>query len=434
MIFSIIHLVLVPLLQKVLILLIETSLCMPLKRISYIMIFLIGFHCNAQNLVKNGSFEILNNCPAFESSVTITYATGWMIPLNGLMGTPDVFAPCTSNSFMQVPNNFGGHQLPQDGEVYAGLIEYAFDPSINDDNAREYMCKELECSLKQGHEYYVGFYTSVGDNAIYSINEIGLKFFDSRPTQILQSDPDVELLIPNSTIKDTVNWILVSDTIVANGTEKFFSIGCYLTDQDAVIETLNPQASMKRAYFYIDNVFVIPLDPNDYKQDVHILGPDKFLCPLDNYQYDFSTTGTDVIWQGSIHDSIFTISDTGQYTIQAYVDGCKYLDTVNFSPADLSMEICESLIEFPNIFTPNGDGINDYLVPLKLQMITDPKMFIYNRWGNLVFETTDLEQGWNGLISNEPAVNAVYFWRIEAEDKLHSEMVGFSGFFHLIRD
>lgn len=404
------------------------------KWISYIIIILIGFHGSAQNLVKNGSFEILNNCPTNESSTTITYATGWMIPLNGIMGTPDLFAPCAPNLNMQVPNNFAGHQLPQDGEIYAGLIEYAYDPSINDDNTREYMCKELECSLKQGHQYYVGFYTSVGDKAIYSINEVGLKFFDSHPTQILQTDPDIELLIPNSTIKDTVNWILVSDTITANGTEKFFSIGCYLSDDDAIVEPFNPQASMSRAYFYIDNVFVIPLDSADYKQNVEILGPDKFLCPLDSYQYDFSTTATDVIWQNSVHAPVFTISDTGQYIVQATVDGCKYIDTVRFSPADLNQDICESVIEFPNIFTPNGDGINDNLIPLKFQMIINPRMSIYNRWGNLVYETTDLEHGWDGLINNEPAVNAVYFWRIEAEDKLRSTMIDFSGFFHLIRD
>ncbi|WP_343634754.1 gliding motility-associated C-terminal domain-containing protein [Fluviicola sp.] len=407
---------------------------MLLKQILYILTILIGFHCSSQNLVKNGSFEILNNCPVNQGSVTITYATDWMIPLNGIMGSPDLFAPCAPNTNMQVPNNFAGHQFPQEGAVYAGLIEYAYDPSINDDNAREYMCKELECSLKQGHQYYVGFYTSVGDKAAYSINEIGLKFFDSRPTQILQSNPDVELLISNSTIKDTVNWILVSDTITANGTEKFLSIGCYLTDDDATVEMFNPQALMKRAYFYIDNVFVIPLDTADYKPQMEILGADKFLCPLDSYQYDFSTTATDVIWQNAVEATVFTVSDTGQYIVEAYINGCKYQDTVIFSAADLSQDMCESLIEFPNIFTPNGDKVNDLLVPVKLRLITNARLSIYNRWGNLIYETQDMETGWNGVVDDKPAVEGVYFWRIEAENSLNSSDLHASGFFQLIRD
>ena len=78
-------------------------------------------------------------------------------------------------------------------------------------------------------------------------------------------------------------------------------------------------------------------------------------------------------------------------------------------------EILYVIPEFiiPNVFTPNGDEKNDifyFTIPGALCFRCD----IYNRWGKLIFELNDVNEGWNGTISQtgEPASNGVYYYII----------------------
>ncbi len=62
--------------------------------------------------------------------------------------------------------------------------------------------------------------------------------------------------------------------------------------------------------------------------------------------------------------------------------------------ADLS-----STFFIPNTFTPNGDGLNDVFAP-KFTGLTDFRMLIFDRWGNLIFTTEDMNTGWSGRIKS----------------------------------
>jgi len=68
--------------------------------------------------------------------------------------------------------------------------------------------------------------------------------------------------------------------------------------------------------------------------------------------------------------------------------------------------------ELPNIFTPNGDGANDLLMPIKSRYVQDVDFKLYNRWGNLVFETTDPKLNWNGTNkdSGEQCTDGTYYY------------------------
>jgi gliding motility-associated-like protein len=68
----------------------------------------------------------------------------------------------------------------------------------------------------------------------------------------------------------------------------------------------------------------------------------------------------------------------------------------------------------PSAWTPNGDGHNDYLYPLTIN-ITQLKYFrIFNRWGVKVFETNILGEGWDGKLQGKPQPIDVYTWTVEA--------------------
>ena len=77
------------------------------------------------------------------------------------------------------------------------------------------------------------------------------------------------------------------------------------------------------------------------------------------------------------------------------------------------MEYIKSL-DLYNVFTPNSDGTNDTFY---LDIVNQRKyiMKIYNRWGELMFESFDPKQGWDGshLLSTEPMPEGTYFWVLD---------------------
>lgn len=102
----------------------------------------------------------------------------------------------------------------------------------------------------------------------------------------------------------------------------------------------------------------------------------------------------------------------------------------------------ELIIHVPNSFTPNEDGINDLFGPvISGGDIADFEMLIFNRWGELVFETTDISKRWNGarLGSRSTAAseyyvpNGVYAWQITVKENLSTEKREIFGTLTLIR-
>jgi gliding motility-associated-like protein len=86
--------------------------------------------------------------------------------------------------------------------------------------------------------------------------------------------------------------------------------------------------------------------------------------------------------------------------------GCTHTDSVT-----INVEMCD--IWFPNAFTPNADGKNDIArVVGHLRFYTDFSLYIYNRYGEVVFHTTDISAGWNGIYKDIPADLGVYFYKI----------------------
>jgi gliding motility-associated-like protein len=96
--------------------------------------------------------------------------------------------------------------------------------------------------------------------------------------------------------------------------------------------------------------------------------------------------------------------------------------------------------ELPNVFTPNGDGMNDTYTPfIPWRFVTRIDIKIFNRWGGLVYQTTDPNINWNGKDFNDKEVaEGAYFYKCEVfEDRLGGEIrreKALSGFIELIRN
>jgi len=66
----------------------------------------------------------------------------------------------------------------------------------------------------------------------------------------------------------------------------------------------------------------------------------------------------------------------------------------------------------PNAFTPNGDGLNDFLAPLNAVKATDLEFRVYNRWGQLLYSATNWKQGWDGTFKGQLQPTATYVWML----------------------
>ena len=115
---------------------------------------------------------------------------------------------------------------------------------------------------------------------------------------------------------------------------------------------------------------------------------------------------------------VYTFQQPGNYemllTVTNERSGCSSESSAK------SLKVLESSIEFPNVFTPNGDGVNDEFRPA-FQSIKNYNIVIYNRWGRKVYESSDLAVGWDGKIGNGEAAPGVYFYVCEAEGYVKGE-------------
>ncbi len=69
-------------------------------------------------------------------------------------------------------------------------------------------------------------------------------------------------------------------------------------------------------------------------------------------------------------------------------------------------------IDVPNAFTPNGDGLNDFLSPINAIKAINLLFRVYNRYGQMIFESKDWEKGWDGTFKGEPQEPGVYVWTL----------------------
>jgi len=115
------------------------------------------------------------------------------------------------------------------------------------------------------------------------------------------------------------------------------------------------------------------------------------------------------LWSTGQTTSKIMVTAPGDYVVTVKIDGCEASDTLSVSNS--------CYLDIPNVFTPNGDGLNDYFLPRNLlaKGLATFKMDIYNRWGELIFETTNTDgRGWDGRFNNTPQPEGVFVYVIDA--------------------
>jgi gliding motility-associated-like protein len=107
-------------------------------------------------------------------------------------------------------------------------------------------------------------------------------------------------------------------------------------------------------------------------------------------------------------------------------EGCKASDKIYVTVVDTTV------VYVPNIFTPNGDGKNDVLLPLYIGIKSLDYFIIYNRWGQKLFNTSNVLQGWNAQNNGKQQPNGTYVYQLRAKDILGKTIVQ-KGYFVILR-
>lgn len=147
------------------------------------------------------------------------------------------------------------------------------------------------------------------------------------------------------------------------------------------------------------------------------LGPDTTMCPNagDILLADHINSGNPLatwLWNNGAKTNYIHVTEPGEYSATVSIDGCSTADTVSVKK--------DCYLDIPNTFTPNGDGTNDYFFPRGLLSagVTTFKMNIFNRWGQEIFKTTNIEgRGWDGKFNDVPQPVGVYVYVIDVSFK-----------------
>ena len=119
----------------------------------------------------------------------------------------------------------------------------------------------------------------------------------------------------------------------------------------------------------------------------------------------------------SIPNPVAVLDHTTSYIMRTFTaEGCFALDTINIRVFKTRPDIF-----VPNAFVPNGK--NNELKPKAVGISKLDYFRVFNRWGQLVFETTQLEKGWNGRINGELQNNGTYVWMVSGTDYTGKKVV-----------
>lgn len=226
-----------------------------MKNLTLIICCILSFYfSNSQNLVPNWSFEDTVTCPT--ALTQIDKAVGW----SSFKESPDYFnscAPVNPPQNVSVPNNQWGSQFPKTGEGYAGFGAFGVSAS----NLREYLGIELINNLVVGEKYFISFYVSTafgyanGQYPGLASNNIGIKF---STVQFSPSNPapinNFAHINESNIINDTINWIKISGSFIADSAYKYIIIGNFFDDINTSYVMIGTNPTV--AYYYLDDIKV----------------------------------------------------------------------------------------------------------------------------------------------------------------------------------
>ncbi len=157
------------------------------------------------------------------------------------------------------------------------------------------------------------------------------------------------------------------------------------------------------------------------------VGPDIEMCPAYPTYLTAQSDELPIVWSTGETTPTIQINYPGYYWVTASENGCAFTDTILVDTSGAFLG------EIPNVFTPNNDDVNDYF-EIESNKTTFYKLVIMNRWENILFQTSDYQEFWDGKFDSLPVEDGTYFYKLTYQFECMTEPEIKSGFIHLIRN
>ena len=257
------------------------------------------------------------------------------------------------------------------------------------------------------------------------------------PIDTIACSPYISVLENINNVGGTTNWTF-SNGISHIGQDAnnliFTEPGCY----DVTVSTFSANGCSGSAFF-TDAICINPLpkanfnfEPVEPRLSDGEITFDNLSLGSEAYYWDFGRNGR----YGTSNDSLptFIIPFTEETSFTVCLAAVS-----NFGCIDTFCQIItvqEDLIFYvPNTFTPDDGNVNSYFKPVftsgfdKYQY----ELLIFNRWGEIIFQSRDPEEGWDGRYANQNADQAAYIWKITYEDTYEAVSKTITGHVTLLR-
>ena len=223
------------------------------------------------NYVLNPSFEQYSKCPY--NSDQITFANYWSPidtighpPLDSFGSpncTPEYCNKCATNSSFGAPYGGAYFHYPRAGNGMA-QVQMFFDENFTISYKRDYLQGRLSKPLITGKSYCVSFFVALEQASTYAVNHIGAYLddgeIDTTQTCGLPQTTHIPQVQSLNVINDTLNWTKIEGSFIANGTEKFITIGNFYDKANTTYVPSISHGNGGVTWYLVDDVSVVESD------------------------------------------------------------------------------------------------------------------------------------------------------------------------------
>lgn len=372
----------------------------------------------AQNLIPNPGFEDYVECPI--ENHHYSDALNW------------------NTNVVQSSNEFKWHERayihacdpqvepwwPEEQGEAAIRTMFSYD-DIEEKSLTQLIWTELISIPEKDSLYYVEFTTAPSllyfpsDNSFTSNMtvpfNVGIKLegpdFDGNIDRLDPLVPD--MIASQGAIDDKVPGTMqIGNCFTASGTERYFIYGFFLDETpigDYTYIGQSETATIRYPIFTTDN-FIVEKVKLDICCDTAVCDKDviDFSGSMDYYLIPEKR----IVWNDGVEGARRSFPESGQYQF-TMLTPC---GSVTSNWINVDVEKCKLKVFVPNAFSPNGDAINPLLTPRFSDdfEITQLKFSIFNRWGQLVYQTDAIyTPGWDGKTQGVDANMGSYIWQLE---------------------
>jgi len=382
---------------------------------------------SGQNLIPNPSFEDAAITDCIDTLYNHVYLAA---PWYAAAHQPDFYTLECGPDWQQLHRE---EPLAQDGENFVGLWCSTYGNGLaNGDAIGVELAEPLEDRL-----YY--FRTWVNSRGTFNPSNPG-EYCPTRPSRALSvylGEERVEVVVENGGITGQIfdnyidgrlAWADSSYEITTTDpSRKWFAVGGCLQGVKGdrfLAMTMNYgwhgyEGGCARAnggydfqtyYYDFDNLSLEPL-PSELSFEADICENRGTVINVANRIEDARFGEFEIRWPNGILADEQNVTQVGQLDL-ALVLPCGEIPI----KLNVSAISCESQAFAPNIFSPNGDDINDLFLPTlnSLGTIEQYQLLIFDRWGRKVFESDSPNQAWDGRVGGKYAQEGVYAWQLVA--------------------